>query len=208
MSSSNKKNDILRELFNISVAKAASILSEIINKKIILTIPNISIIDSTNNKFNINKCLPKVLNCTLMVSSITFKEELAGRANLIFPAQKMRTFINLCLNEEDNFSMNFTDIDFDIIKEVGNIILNSIVGQMSNFLQVNLEYTIPEVNIFDEIDFEKNIETKEYMYIVMLYITFNIDGTEIDGAVIIDLTLKSLKELINKISKIEDEIYG
>lgn len=52
--------------------------------------------------------------------------------------------------------MNFTDVDFDIIKEIGNIILNSIIGGIGNFLKIKLSYTLPEVKIFDKKYFEKS----------------------------------------------------
>ncbi|WP_102398772.1 hypothetical protein [Haloimpatiens massiliensis] len=145
-----------------------------------------------------------------MVSSITFKKELTGKANLIFPAEKIRTFISLCLNEEENSNgnMDFTDIDLDVMKEIGNIVLNSVIGEIGNYLTIGLDYTLPEVKLFNKIDFKKDIESNEYAYILMLYITFNIDGTEVEGAIIIDLTMKSLNNLISKIDKIEDELYG
>ena len=202
-----EREDILKELFNISVGKSASILSEIINKRILLDVPNLEILD-LNNEIIIDNYLPNVMQGTIMVSSITFENELRGRASLIFPADKMRTFINMCLNENDEnqmCNMNFTDIDFDIIKEIGNIILNSIIGEIGNYLKIKLSYTLPEVKVFNKLDFEKNIKTKEYVYILMLYITFKIDDAEIAGAIIINLTLNSLSELLNRVGMIEDD---
>lgn len=201
-------DDILKELFNISVGKAADMLSEIINKKIVLSVPDVEILGVKNKEIKLNNCLPKVLDGTLMVSSISFEKNLTGKANLIFPVKKMRTFINLCLNEEENTcQMNFTDVDFDIIKEVGNIILNCIIGEVGNFLAIDLNYTLPEVKVFNRIDFSKDIENNEDMHILLLYITFIIDETEIEGAIIIDLTFNSLNELIKKIDAIEDKLY-
>ena len=204
--------DILKELFNISVGQAASMLSEVVNKTILLDVPNIEILDSNKELSKLQAHLPAVLDGTLMVSSITFKEQLTGEANLIFPAEKMKTFISLCLDQaeqETQYSnMNFTDIDFDIVKEIGNIILNAIVGGLSNHLNIQLQYTLPEVQVFDRIDFQQDIKNKDYPYFLMLYITFGIDNTEIEGAVIVNLTLHSLKELMAIVTKIEDELYG
>lgn len=203
--------DIIKELFNISVGKAASMLSEIINKKIILNVPDIEILNTEDKKFKFDDTLPKMLYGTLMVSSITFKEKLTGEANLIFPAEKMRTFINLCMNDEEEKSnscnVDFTDIDFDIIKEVGNIILNSIIGEVGNYLDIDLNYTLPDVKVFDRIDFNKDIERKEYTYILMLYVTFIVDGTEIEGAILIQLTFESLNEMMEKVKKLEGSFY-
>ena len=201
--------DILKELFNISVGKAASMLSEIINKKIILDVPDIKILSLNDKGEKLLDLLPTDLDGTLMVSSISFKRQLTGKANLIFPAKKMRTFINLCLNQEDAnkcWDMDFTDIDFDVIKEIGNIILNSIIGEIGNSLSINLDYTLPEVKVFGRIDFEKDVLDSGYMHIFILYITFKIDCVKIDGAVVIDLTLNSLNELKNKVGMVKNEL--
>lgn len=199
--------DILRELFNISVGKAAEMLSEIINKKILLNVPDIEVIDIRNKEIQLDNYISKVIDGTLMVSSISFEKKIKGKANLIFPMKKMRKFINLCVDEENSLEMDFTDIDFDVIKEIGNIILNCIVGEVGNYLAIDLTYTLPEVKVFDKIHFGKHIvNNNEYANILLLYITFVIDDTEIQGAVVIDLTLNSLNELIKKIDEIRDEI--
>ncbi|WP_315116452.1 chemotaxis protein CheC [uncultured Clostridium sp.] len=211
MSDNDLRYDALKELFNISVGKAASMLSEMINSKIILDVPYVDIIHVISEELKIENYLPKVLEGALMVSSISFKEQLTGQANLIFPADKMKTFINVCINNEEpntEIDIDFTDIDYDIIKEIGNIILNSIIGEIGNYINIKLNYSIPEVKIFDRIDFAKDIESKENTHILMLYITFNIDNVKIDGAIIIDLTINSLNEMINKIDIMVDDLYG
>ena len=203
--------DILKELFNISVGKSASMLSEIVNRKIILDVPDIKIFDKKNDNLIFQKILTPVLDCTLMVSSISFREKLTGKANLIFPAKKMKMFINLCLNKNGEvkcLNTDFTDIDFDVVKEIGNIILNSIIGGIANYLNISLSYTLPKVKIFNRIDFGRDIESEEYNHALILYITFIIDDTEIQGALIVDLTLKSLSELIKKVDEIEDGLDG
>lgn len=202
--------DILRELFNISVGKASSLLSEIIDRKIILDVPAVEIINIENNESNLDSCIPKKLDGIFMVSSISFEHELKGKANLIFSAEKMRTFINLCLNDKETdeyYEMNFSDVDFDVIKEIGNIVLNSVVGEVGNLLDLRLNYTLPEVKIFNRTDFIKDIDSQEYMHILILHITFLIDNTEIEGAILVRLTLNSLTEIIKKIEKIEEELY-
>lgn len=211
MAENDFKNDILIELFNIGVGKAASLLSEIINRTILLSIPKINILNNKNLELESEDYLPKILDGTLMVSSISFKEKLTGKANLIFPAKEMRTFINLCLNMTDEAvpgDMDFTDIDFDVIKEIGNIILNGIIGELGNNLNMQLDYTLPEVQVYDRIDFDKDIKCDEYKSVIILYITFKIDGTEISGAVMVDLTLNSLNELLKNLTLIEDELNG
>ncbi len=211
MNKSSFKYDILKEVFNISAGKAANLLSEITGKKIILKIPDVTILDRTKSNIELTDYLPIKFSGALMVSTISFKENLAGKANLIFPAEKMKTFIQLCLNEEvydeDNLSLDFTDIDFDVIREIGNIILNCILGETSNLLDIKLQYSLPEVKVYNQITFTKAIYEKEYQHILVLFITFIIDNTEIEGTIIVDLALQSLNELLRKIDLIEADTY-
>ncbi len=204
------RNDILKEIFNISVGRAASMLSEITDKKILLSVPNVKISDMKNKAFKLDDYIPQIIDGTLMVSSISFGEKLSGKANLIFPAEKTRTLINLCIKSDDipnNYSANFTDIDFDVIKEIGNIILNCIMGGLADHLSIKFNYALPEVKVFNRIDFSKDIVNNEYMHILILYITFVIDDTEIQGAVVIDLSLNSLMDLMEKLDEIGGKLY-
>lgn len=209
----NKKDltyDILKEIFNIGVGKAASMLSEIVDKKIILDIPNISVLEAKKEN-EIYEHFTPLPQGALMVSSIKFGEKITGEANLLFPANKMRTFINLCMGQPEYMGeedLKFTDMDFDIIREVGNIILNSIVGEMGNTLNVSLKYTFPEVQLFHKDRFKINFKDEEDLCILLLYITFIIEDVKIEGAVIINLTIDSLNELMNKTKKLEDDLYG
>ncbi|HCJ56426.1 chemotaxis protein CheC [Lutispora sp.] len=204
------KYDMLAEMFNIGVGKSASLLSEIIGRKILLDVSKIEILCNKDKNEKLEAILSKISDGALMVSSIEFEEKITGKANLIFPTNKMRTFINLCMNQEiDNCGgeINFTDIDFDVIKEIGNIVLNSIMGEIGNFLDVSLNYSLPQVEIFDRKSFKSGIENTGWSCIIMLYISFTIDGTEVRGAIIINLTLNSLNELLRIIDKMEEDLY-
>ena len=201
--------DILKEVFNIGVGKSAAMLSEIVNKKVLLNVPHLEFLHYDANVFNpLPNAIPKG---TLVISTICFREKLAGEANLIFPADKMRQFLNLCQGEDDLecyiHGNHFDDIDLDIIKEVGNIVLNSIVGELGNYLQLELYYSLPKVTLLGQQDFAANLRDKDYLYRLMLYITFLIDGTEINGAIIMDMTINSVHELINKLEKMEADLY-
>ncbi|NLL81713.1 MAG: chemotaxis protein CheC [Tissierellia bacterium] len=210
MEKDNLACDILKEIFNIGVGKAANMLSQMLDKKILLDVPNIEIIEANKTEIDLIKYFNKDLKGTIMVSSISFQEELNGEANLIFPADKMRTIINLCIEEDVRYDeeMGFTDIDFDVIKEIGNIILNSIIGEIANSLDKGLSYTLPNIMIFEMTDFESRIKSMEDMNSLLISISFIIDQVEIEGAVIISFTISSIKEIMITLNRMEDNLYG
>lgn len=204
MNNMNLELDILRELFNISVGKASSLLSEIIDRKIILNVPEVRILDMDNN-INMQDFLPEKPDGIFMISSISFDYELEGKASMIFSAEKMRTFIDLCLNNdetEDYHEISFSDIDIDVIKEIGNIVLNAVVGEIGNLLDLKLTYSLPEVKEYKKDEFFEN----KFSSLLVLNITFLIENTKIEGAIFVHLTINSFSELMLKINEIKDEL--
>ena len=209
MENHDMTQDILKELFNISVGRAAGILSDIVQQKIHLTVPNVRILDVSSETYAIDEYISMKKKGTLMVSTLSFKENYTGKASLIFSAEKMKKFISLCLQEEqqDSEEMDFNDVDFDIIKEIGNILLNCILGETGNLLNISFKYTLPEVRLFNLSEFKFDYQNTGNSHILFLYITFVIGDTEIEGAVIVDLSLNSLNDLLTKINQLEEALF-
>ncbi|MCQ2010883.1 chemotaxis protein CheC [Sporolactobacillus sp. STSJ-5] len=205
MADNISREDILTELFNVGVGQAASTLSDIIDKRIGLTIPNVRILDAAKGKIELNKYLLNVAEGAVMVSSISFDSQLEGKVSLLFPADKMHHFIDLCLHEtRDEFenSLEFTDIDFDTIKEIGNIVINSIIGELSNTVNIPVEYTLPDIDVLNDANAEHFVDCEDYRLVLMMFLAFDIEGTEIAGAIVINMTLNSLDDILNKIDKL------
>ncbi|MCI1858517.1 MAG: chemotaxis protein CheC [Sporolactobacillus sp.] len=201
-----EREDILRELFNVGVGQAAATLSEIIDKKINLDVPSVKILNIEAGRRELDRFLSTVADGAVMVSSISFNRQLEGKISLIFPADKMHRFIGFCLHEEHSGVdlMDFSDIDFDTVKEVGNIILNAIIGELSNTVDIPVEYTLPEVNVLDNVYAGRFFEEKNCRLVLIMYLTFGIEGAEIEGAIVINMTLKSLDDILNTIDRLYD----
>lgn len=86
--------NFLIELFNISVRKAASVLSEIVNKKINLRVPELKLINLEENPSEFYDYILNVGSGSILVSSLSINKDIKGIANLIFPANKMRYIIS------------------------------------------------------------------------------------------------------------------
>lgn len=202
--------DTLSEIFNVGIGKASDLLSQIVKKKIILQIPRILVLKSPEEFQSVPE-LAGLVKGTLMVSSLSFTEQLAGTANLVFPAEKMRDFITLCTEEEapcENGSTEFTDVDFDVIKEIGNIFLNCILGSVGDFLSVPMSYSVPAVKVYDRaIDFGRNVMTEECPSVLFLAVTFVIDSVKIEGAILVSLAMDSCDRLLQYLRGIEENLY-
>lgn len=180
-------------------------LSDIVQRKISLQIPKIEILEKEDGELQLSKQFSGLFDGALMVSTISFTNSLKGKANLVFPADKIKELVTLCSGDgsippEDTV---FTDVDFDVIREIGNILLNCILGEFGNLINVQLTYDLPHVAVYDRIDFSKDIDNEKNHSFMILFVTFLIDETEIEGAVIIDLMVESYQELFRLLDGIE-----
>jgi len=135
-------SDILKEMVTIASGKASSALAEMLDLRINVNVPTIRFV-------NIQE-LPKEL-------SDFYEEEVVGiyfkffggmeGDILCFMAQDAaKNLLNLLLGEEMQKFDDSLDIIKAALKEVGNIVINSYINAMSNFL--NLEKTVISVPFY------------------------------------------------------------
>ena len=80
------------------------------------------------------------------------------------------------------------------------------MGETGNILNISFKYTLPEVKIFNRSDLKNDFKKTGNFYVLILYITFIIGETEIEGAIIVDLSLNSLNDLLRKIHELEETL--
>ncbi len=203
-----RQKDALREYMNLFMGQAASLLSDMVDKRVHLTIPDIQIIDYSE-EVNHLEMIPPSLHSYVVSSSISFGMSFSGEAKLIFPHDKIKTLVNLCLGEDSSDGIDeLTDADFDAIREIGNIILNAIVGSIGNLVEVRLDYSLPKVNVLlfpGDID---QIITKNEVYLLIIRNSFTVEETNIEGAIIVILSMEAITELIAKIDEELVDVYG
>lgn len=172
---------------------SADTLSKILKRKVLLTIPDYIILEKEDK-------LPeqlKFIKGSIMITSIAFEDSLRGKANLIFPSDKTREFVDICLRENKVDLDGFDDLDADVLREVGNIVLNAIIGSINNFLGITVNYTVPVIDQLDSYH-KRKVEGMS----IILFVSFLIEDVEIDGAIIIDLSLESYGKLMESIKLI------
>lgn len=200
------QRDILTEVFNISIGRAASILSEMTGRKILLSVPVIDFFLSHEMSASyLNSCIG---DCTghVMASSVEIGPEHCGKAFLLFPSSQAKLLVSLCLHEIEKDcdiswdEQSLLDTDFDVMKELGNIILNSVVGGLGNILATKLTYSLPEVEMFFVSAEDQAVLLQNNVYMLTLKTVFSIENTQFRGAILIVLGMDSGQQLIAKIN--------
>ena len=129
---------------------------------------------------------------------------------LIFPAKKAKLLVDACMGMESeeiqDEEFHLIDTDFDVLKEISNVILNSVIGEFSNLLDTTVEFSIPDVELLFVSENEQKMYLKNDIYMLMLYTSFQLAEAEVEGVVIVAFGMNSLNKLIDKINEILGEI--
>ena len=200
--------DVLSGLFHIGAGNAADMLSEIVQKRIGLQIPGLELAASPDGALKPEERFRESFGAKLMVSTASFSGWITGSASLVFPAGKMRRFVALCSQQGalEPENSDFTDVDFDVIREICNIVLNSILGELKKLLNVSLSCGLPRVTVCDRTAFDKNTASGGLRPVLALSVVFLVEELETRGAVVIDLTADSSRELFRRLDEIEAEL--
>jgi len=99
----------------------------------------------------------------------------------------------------------FDSISEGVLKEIGNIVLNSIIGTLCNNLKIQLKYTVP---VFFEKERENIIEdafSSEGVTGVFARIHFTIESINVQGDVMTVFNLDSFPKLLNLIDEYSND---
>lgn len=82
-------------------------------------------------------------DATICAAQLPFHGGLSGTAQLFFPTVS-GDLLTTALTGEEADSDDFTELKEEALTEVGNIVLNSVMGTMSNGLSKHLDFAVPE----------------------------------------------------------------
>jgi len=193
--------DIIKEIINIGIGKAANLLNQLVNKRILLSVPSIN--------FATTEELPNYLEefKSSDVSSIilSFKGEFSGSCQLLFATEGASVLVSIFTDEELIDQDEFNEIKQSTLSEIGNIVLNSLIGTISNVLSQKFIYTPPKY-IEDSVENILKIDGTISPHDVLLATTrFEMDQTNIVGDFLLVFDAGSIEILIEKIEKINEQ---
>ena len=191
-----EQDDYLTEVINIGMGKAVSILNEMTDIKVNLCVPKVQLLP-------ISEVISHFKNTQKMVTvKLSFNGEFAGDSLILFPQKSGEKLVELLTGEvvEEDDSSGLTA---EVLTEVGNIVLNSMVGSLANIFISNFTYSVP----LYEYDTPENIITKNQRdefsssYALIATTNFNMDDNNIQGDILMLFNVSSITSFINEIDQ-------
>ncbi len=138
MSLNASQLDAVGELVNIGIGRAAGMLNQLLSAPVELQVPKVKVgaLDELTAE------LDRLSSGQLSSVRIRFGGELGGQAALVIPPESASQLVDLLTG-------NVPAGDFDSLKratltEVGNILINGVMGSIGNVLKTDLHYEVPE----------------------------------------------------------------
>jgi chemotaxis protein CheC len=185
--------DALKELINIGVGRAASLLNEMVDSRILLEVPFLKVLTALDLQ---RELAARLSDEQLAIVRLGFGGAFSGTAELLFPTESASTLVSV-LTGEDIGSPDLDDLKIGTLSEIGNILINGVMGSIGNVLQKHINYAIP-VYLEDTIDNLIPDGTSDAT-ILLAQASFTIEQLQIIGDIILIFEVQTFDTLLNAI---------
>ncbi|KYD09402.1 chemotaxis protein CheC [Caldibacillus debilis] len=136
--------DVLREIGNIGAGNAATALSKLLNKKIIMKVPDVRVA-SFNEMFELAG------GADQYVASVFLRMDgkVTGSIFFVLPVDQATLFVRQ-MTGIDDFSFDrppYPEIALSAFQEAGNILASSYLNALSDFIRLPIMPSVPEAVI-------------------------------------------------------------
>lgn len=193
---SDEQKDALKEIINVGVGKAANLLNQMVHHHVSLKVPKLDVKHLTSIKDEFAIFEEKGLSSV----KLKFRGEFSGITEVVFPSQSALNLVSLLTGEKFD-SPDFNSLKEGTLSEVANILLNSIMGSISNILKTHFEFDLPyysEEKILNLL----SLDTESNPIILFGEANFSIEDLQIEGNILFVLELvafEQLKKILNRI---------
>lgn len=189
--------DALKELINIGVGQAAGLLNEMIEVRIQLQIPSIQLLSA----IELQQELAERLGLEqLSAVQLNFTGSFAGTAELVFPTESAAMLVAV-LTGEDPQSPELDALKISTLTEVGNILINSVMGSISNVLDRPLRYAVPTYTEEDVKHLVPLKQSEEVSTVLLAQARFDIKELQVQGDIILFFEVGSFDTLLAAIAE-------
>jgi chemotaxis protein CheC len=134
--------DAMREVANIGAGHAATALSGMTNRTIMITVPRVYVRpleEACDFLGDPNSVIAAVL--------MHMMGDLTGRAMVLFPERAAKTLCDFLFRRETGTTQSFGEMEQSSLKEAGNILASAYMNALSDFMGLMLVPSVPSLVI-------------------------------------------------------------
>ena len=193
-----KQIDGLKELINIGIGRAADVLNTMLNSQIHLNVPFMRTLSADDFK----KEMGKLGHDPLAAVELGFRGNFSGSAQLIFTAETASKLV-AALVDETVEPEDFDTIRAGTLSEIGNIVLNGVMGSISNMLKFHLDYSVPNYMEGDVGSLLGESALLKEQTILLAKTRFSVEELDIFGDIALFFGVRIFSELLEAINHVD-----
>ncbi len=188
--------ETLQELLNIGVGRAAGSLNQLLEKSIRLHIPSLQI----GKMEELSTEIQKMQDTTMSSVQLPFQGTFSGSSCLLFPTGSANALV-VALNGESEDPDTMDSLREATLTEIGNIVLNCIMGSLANVLNHRIIYSVP---FYQETSMKGLLQptpSDSSEIILWAQTQFTIDDYDLAGDIMLMFSIPDLRLLTNALSE-------
>lgn len=180
----------------IGAGHGAEILNNMFNTHVGLKVPEVKVVSSEEFGSDLTGEFSEDI---LYAVKLHFEGKFCGTAKLIFSVSEVDRLIEVFVPFPPE-NIEPESIRRDSMTEIGNIVLNSVLGSVSNQINLHFKYKVPRVTTgsIEEILSERPVH--EDSVILLAKTRFILENLSVNGNIIIYFETSSLENLISIIN--------
>ncbi|WP_234996135.1 hypothetical protein [Pseudobacteriovorax antillogorgiicola] len=181
--------EVLRDRLSQGVTRASQAIQAIVSKQINLSLPEIKLVRCQDDSSEVGE--PQEL---MSYVSLGFEGGLSGTATIEFTRKSAMQLVRKLVPNAGDGSQDLDVMGESTITEIGNIVLNAVMGTTANFFSLDLKYFVPQYHH----DQESILKGKDGTETMLLFIeTFLIvEDKEIEGRILVRFRVDGVRELL------------
>lgn len=175
-SPSDYQLDVLKELVNMGVGKAASALNELLESHIELEVPSITLFELDSLAEGSERMADTEVSCV----QLNFHGSFCGAAALVFPPVSAAKLV-AALTGEGPEAPSLNAVMAGTLNEVGNIVINAVIGTIGNMLEKPFDFSLPN---YVEGRLEELLRTGERtagLTVLLIRTSFRVHDRQVEG---------------------------
>lgn len=186
--------DALTELVNIGVGRAAASLSELVGKRIELSIPQVRVCLGPEGQ----TLVQSLCRQPDTVITQTFRGTLNGTSSLCFSKASSVSLAELLSGTTHGAAELDAELS-GILLEVGNIMINGVMGALSNAFSAVLHYSVPELQTTNCLGRGSQFDSLMDKDILVGDVRFQVLQHGIEGMIIVVFAIGTMDSMLDSL---------
>ena len=192
------QHDALKEVGNIGIGQATTSLSQMVNKRVDISLPDLKLIPLVE--------VPQLVTAEAPVVGIVLelKDDAKGYLLLLLSHDSAKLLIKLILGDVQEEEA-FDEMEQSVLMELGNILTGTYVSALSNLLGISLGLS-PPLQAYDIAEAIVNqiviFMSQDVDDVLLLNTEFSVDEEKIDGKILVFTDAESLKLILDSINRL------